>query len=73
MSPDQLLALIEEGLTMAHEVPPAGASFAVSVTKKLQGIHETVTRTERATAKQEEAVTNMVAGIQKWLGPPASH
>lgn len=70
MEPNQLLSLIEDGLATARKVPPAGASFAASVSEKLRGIHETVTKRGKITDKQVNAVTNMVSGLYKWIDPP---
>ena len=73
MTPNELTALIDEGLSMARKVPTAGATFASSVSRKLEAIQQTVRKTGRVTPKQEEAVTNMIGGLQKWVEAPTKH
>jgi hypothetical protein len=73
MTPGELAGLVQEGLSMAKDVPPEGATFASSVSRKLVSIAETVKRTDRVTPKQAKAVTNMIVGLQKWVGPPTTH
>lgn len=67
MSPDELIEVARAAVDDAYDIPARGAKFASSVIKKLEGIIETVERTDRVTPAQERAVRNMADGVSRWL------
>jgi len=45
----------------------AAADFVTSVTEKLDDMAEWITENSHVTERQEEAIENMIGGIEKWL------
>lgn len=59
--------LAEELLKRCEELPERAADFYESVTDKVRGIRETINKYNKVTPRQESALENMYAGVERWL------
>jgi hypothetical protein len=58
---------IEAALADVPDLPDRAEEFANSVDEKLRSIHEWVTEHDHITDAQQDAVANMISGVDKWL------
>lgn len=64
---EEAIGLVDEIRETADMVSDAGQDFAQDVLAKAVSIGETIERSGRASAKQVEALENMLAGLQAWI------
>lgn len=64
---EEAISQAEDIISMADEVPDAGQDFAQSVVESVHEVLETMERTGRVTAKQQEALDNWQRGIEAWI------
>jgi hypothetical protein len=64
---ETVLEEIQEALDQIPDLPERAEDFGAGVAETLESIMATVSEKSHVTPKQEAAVSNMAAGIGRWL------
>ena len=63
---EDALNLVAEIESEADDVPERGEDFATSVVEKAKDIGSTIEENEHVTDAQQDALDNMMSGLQRW-------
>jgi len=61
------LTLANEILANIEELPEAAEDFGASIQEKIESMAEWIETNERVTPKMISALSNMHAGVEKWM------
>lgn len=64
---DEAQELIASIYETAEEMPDRAADFTESALETVAGIEETIESRQQATQSQIDALTNILAGMQRWI------
>lgn len=64
---EQAIADIDQALEMVDELPERAGDEGFDPSETLEGIRQTIERSQRVTPGQRQAIDNITDGIQKWL------